>query len=116
MRNELKKRDGQRLRFSAVVDDFGTTKNYHGYDEPTILLTDIKFLEDGTEATDHLWFKVGVTIGRLNLTVGDTVEFDARVSTYVKGYVNHRQNIDDRTLDYRLSRPTKNSVVKEVKA
>lgn len=35
------------------------------------------------------------------------MQFDARVKEYEKGYVNYRQGIDERTVDYRLSHPTK---------
>jgi hypothetical protein len=43
----------------------------------------------------------------LELQPGDIVEFDARVGDYVQGYVNNREYIDERILDYKLNRPTR---------
>jgi hypothetical protein len=43
----------------------------------------------------------------LNLSVGDKIQFDARVGEYVKGYVNWREQIDERTIDYKLNYQTK---------
>ncbi len=41
------------------------------------------------------------------MTEGIVIAFYARVKPYTKGYVNHRQGVDDRQTDYRLSHPTK---------
>lgn len=106
MRKDLKKMDGKRTRFRATVERFGTKKNYHGYPEPTILFKDVFVVDTQQIACDHLWFTVGKTIAALMLNPGDTVEFDARVGVYVKGYVNHREYVDDRKMDYKLNRPT----------
>jgi hypothetical protein len=107
MRKELGKKDGQRLRFKATVQRFGTKTNYHGYPEKTVLLSDVFFASDGSVAADHLWFSVGKTIDSLGLTEGAIVAFDARIGTYEKGYVNYRKGIDDRSQDWKLTRPTK---------
>jgi hypothetical protein len=107
MRKELGKKDGQRLRFKAIVKRFGTRTNYHGYPEKTILLSDIVFERDGILATDHLWFNVGKTIESLGLVEGAIITFDARIGQYEKGYVNYRKGIDDRQIDWKLTRPTK---------
>lgn len=106
MRKELRKMDGQRTRFRATVERFGSKTNYHGYPEPTILFKDVYHIESQELACDHIWFTVGKTIAALGLTSGDTVEFDARVGSYMKGYVNYRKGIDESTLDYKLNRPT----------
>lgn len=44
------------------------------------------------------------------LAAGDVVEFDARVRPYVKGYVNRREYIDEREIDFKLGYPTRVSV------
>jgi hypothetical protein len=62
-------------------------------------------LETNELATDHIWFTVGKTIKELNLTIGEKIQFVARVTTYIKGYVNGF--IDERTVDLKLNRPTK---------
>lgn len=113
MRKDLKSIDGQRIRFRGIVERFGTKKNYHGYPEPTILFKDVHRVDNEMLVTDHVWFSAGKTILALNLSAGDVVEFDARVGDYVKGYVNHREGIDDRTLDYKLNRPTRFSKICE---
>lgn len=107
MRKKLKSVNGKRMRFRAIVERFGTKKNYHGYPEPTILLKQVTFVDNGVVATDHIWFTVGKTINKLMLKPGEIVEFDARVGEYIKGYVNHRDYIDERQVDYKLNRPTK---------
>jgi hypothetical protein len=107
MRKELKSIDGKRIRFRAVVERFGKKTNYHGYPESTILFKNVTRTDTSKQVTDHIWFTVGKTIEVLELQPGDIVEFDARVGDYVKGYVNNREYIDDRTLDYKLNRPTR---------
>lgn len=106
MRKELKEIDGTRLRFRAVVERFGT-KVYRDYEDTTILLKNVTRVDTGLQVTDHIWFTVGKTIDNLDLKPGEIVEFDARVGNYSKGYVNHRQGIDDRKIDYKLNRPTR---------
>lgn len=64
-------------------------------------------MDNNEFATNHIWFTVGKTIENLNLETGDIIEFDARITDYEKGYVNHRNFIDNRKMDYKLSRPTK---------
>lgn len=108
MRYQLKNINGQRMPFIATVERFGTKKNlYTRLPDKTILLKDVKFAETGKPATTHIWFTVGKTIDALNLSEGDIIKFEARVAEYVKGFVNYREYIDERTLDYKLNRPTK---------
>ena len=57
-----------------------------------------------------------MTIGNWsrNLKIGDKIEFDARVTTYMKGYMGRRDDVDAAALlekDYKLSRPTKIKVL-----
>jgi hypothetical protein len=103
MRKGLTEKCGRRERFSAKVERFGKKRNYHGFPEDTILLTNIKDAH-GTVVADHVWFSVGATFDWLN--AGDLIEFDARVTTYMKGYSDNDPD-NPRRMDYRLSRPTK---------
>jgi hypothetical protein len=107
MRKELKDKNEERTLFTAVVARFGTKANYHGYAENTMLLKNVRFAGTGEYATDHTWFTVGKTIGKLKLAVGDTIQFEARIGAYTKGYVNRRLNVNDSKTDYKLTRPTK---------
>ena len=107
MRKDLEKIENIRDRFSGIFEKFGTKKNYHGYPVETILLKDIKDKSDKI-VTDHLWFNKTKGFEKLGaLNNGDVIFFDARVTPYVKGYVNYRECVDERQVDYRLSHPTK---------
>jgi hypothetical protein len=106
MRDQLALIDGERLRFKATVERFGTKPSFRGGPKPTMLVRDVKLLTTEQLVTDHLWFTVGKTIDQLYLCPGDQIEFDARVGKYLKGYVSWRDGIDERELDYKLTRPT----------
>jgi hypothetical protein len=103
-RTKLKKMHGKRMTFRAVVGGFSMKANRFGQAE-TILLKDVSRIDTGQVVTDHVWFTKGVSWAGLH--EGDTVEFDARVGDYTKGYVNWREGIDERRLDYKLNNPTK---------
>ena len=112
MRTELKNINGKRGKFYGVFERYGSKTNWKGYPEDTVLLKDIKDL-NGKIVADHLWFNLTKgfeKIGEMN--EGIIIAFEARVKPYTKGYVNHREGIDDRQTDYRLSHPTKFSVIK----
>lgn len=104
MREQLKNIEGERVKFKAVVDRFGTKSNWYGFPQQTICFKNVKF-EDGSFATDHIWFTVGKTIEKLELKENDDVEFFARPSKYIKGYKN--RYVDERRIDYKLNNPTK---------
>ncbi|CAH0530728.1 hypothetical protein CTH30272_03070 [Allocatenococcus thiocycli] len=107
MRKELKAIDGQRMRFVARVGRFGEKSAFRGGPIPTILLNDVRIAETGKQVTDHLWFTKGKSWDLCK--VGLEVEFDARVTTYEKGYKGYRDDVYDApiTIDYKLERPTK---------
>jgi len=97
----------QRLQFIGVFRRFGIKTNWHGFPEKTILLNEIKNKEEKI-VSDHLWFNYTKGFQKLGeLKEGDTIEFHARVRKYAKGYVNNREYIDEREIDYKLSNPTK---------
>ena len=114
MRNELENRNGQRMRFVATVERYGSRSNWHGYPETTILLKDVRFASSGELASDHLWFKEGQWAWELE--VGMTFEFDARVDSYIKGYRGRRADelgFGVSTIDYHLERPSKVVVISQ---
>lgn len=107
MRKNLAKMNGERRRFIGTFKRYGTKSGWNGTPINTVLLTNI--LDSyGVEVADHLWFTMTIGFGNLGeLKEGDKIGFDARVKEYEKGYVNDRECIDDRKIDYRLSHPTK---------
>lgn len=106
MRQAFKKRDGERFTLKATVKRYGgklteiSRLGVYSWQE-TILLVDVIDASTGEYLTDHVWFKVGLTFERLMAQTGDTIQFDARIDSYVK-----RSGID-----YHLERPTKIKVL-----
>jgi hypothetical protein len=99
MRESLKQANDLRLRFIGTFVRYGTKTNYKGYQERTILLCNVVDTT-GQITTDHLWFNMTKQFDALGeLQEGDILSFDARVRPYVKGYVNWREDIDERTID-----------------
>ena len=111
MRKVLKESLGERRKFSGTFVKLGKKKNYVGYSEDTILIKNIKDLEDGKLVADHLWFSYTKGFQQILLIAGVHIEFEARIKKYEKGYRNTRYKIDHRTTDYKLSHPTKISLV-----
>lgn len=107
MRKNLKDILNKRMSFEAEVERFGSKTNYHGFPTPTILLKNLKSVEKEGILSDHIWLTVGKTIENAGLKEGDKIIFDGRVKTYIKGYVNWREGIDERTKDYKISHVTK---------
>ena len=78
-----------------------------------MLLKNIKDLKNNV-VCNHLWFNYTKQFKFLgDLKQGNIIKFDARVKEYIKGYVNNREFVDDRTFDYKLSYPTKISVIEK---
>lgn len=107
MRKALQKLGGhERHTFTAEFVRFGIKNGWKG-DVPTVLFKDVK-LGDKV-VCDHLWFTCGKQFDSLGLQIGDIVEFSARVASYVKGYMGHRDDVWDKEIeeDWKLSFPTK---------
>lgn len=113
MRKLLKQSDGERKRFNAKFSRIGKKRNFKGYSEDTILLTDVKDATTGVLITDHVWFTFTRGFDAANIREGDIIEFDARVKAYRKGWINRSLQINNQKTDFRLSNPTKISVVKK---
>ena len=107
MRKQLREFNGERMRFTAIVKRFGEKSAFRGPPLATILLTNVCIVESGQQVTDHLWFTKGKSWDAC--TEGCTVEFDARVTTYIKGYKGRRDDVFDAPveMDYKLERPTR---------
>lgn len=107
MREKLQEINQVRATFTGTFERLGTKTSY-GYTKQTVLLLNVKNAA-GEVVTDHLWFNLTKGFDRLGLTCGDTVQFDARVRKYIKGYRGWRDDVYDKPVetDYKLSHPTK---------
>lgn len=107
MREGLKNINGERLRFIAEFERFGSKKAFKGPPIITLLFTNIRD-KRGIIFTDHIWFTINKTFERLNLKPGDLISFDARVRSYIKGYRGNREDEYSKPVsrDYKLSHPT----------
>lgn len=107
-RVELEPFLGQRLRFRGTFKRFGTKPGYRGRPPlPTLILIDIHLAETGQYLCDHCWFNLGKKMAAIPFKLGVEVEFDATVERYIKGCKNNLEWVDERRLDYKLSRPGK---------
>jgi hypothetical protein len=107
MRKALATENGIRKKFRAVFSRVGKKVNYKGYSEETILLKNIMDLDTNKLVADHVWFSFTKGFEKISLAEGMMLEFEARVKEYKKGYVNKDLKINNSTLDYKLSHPTK---------
>lgn len=98
MREQLKKLDGRRAKFTASFVRYGSKPagRYPGC--VTLLFRDVAGTA-GEPITDHLWFRDCMAWRALNLQPGDRVAFEARAASYTKGYERDE-------MDYKLSHPT----------
>jgi hypothetical protein len=107
MRRDLAPENGKRKKFRAMFGRLGKKINYNGYSEETILLNTIVDVETGNVVADHVWFSYTQGFVKASLKLGDTLEFEARVKEYRKGYVNKNYKINNATADFKLSNPTR---------
>ena len=107
MRKELAAENGSRKKFKAVFSRIGKKVNYKGYSEETILLNNVVDLEANKVVADHVWFSYTQGFIKALISIGDTLEFEARIKEYRKGYVNKNYKINNSTTDFKLSNPTK---------
>lgn len=108
MRSQLKNINNHRAKFTGVFVRYGK-KHFKEHETTTLLFRNITALDTGRVMADHLWMNDTVLFQALGeLTPGDVVKFEARVTRYVKGYRGFR-DIPDKPVevDYRLSHPTK---------
>jgi hypothetical protein len=111
MRKELGQRSGTRKKFRGVFARFGKKVNFRGHTDMTVLLTHIVEADSSKPVADHLWFAYTKGFEDAKISEGVTVEFEARVKAYQKGYVNKKAGIKNQKQDYKLSHPTRIRVV-----
>ena len=111
MRKILKNHEGERKKFQATVVRFGKKINYLGYSEETLLLKKIIDVENNRVVSDHIWFTYSKAFQQVSISEGTQIQFEARIKKYTKGYINPRYKINQRNVDFKLSHPTKISVV-----
>lgn len=111
IRKRLAAEEGLRKKFRAVFSRFGKKVNYQGYTDTTVLLVNVVDLETNSTVADHLWFTYTKGFENARITEGSTIEFEARVKEYSKGYLNRKYGINQRKQDYKLSHPTKIKLV-----
>lgn len=107
MRKELEKIENYRGIFTGTFVRYGLKRGWNGIAKETILLLDIKD-DKGNILSDHLWFNLTKGFSALDLKVNDRVQFEARVTKYLKGYFGYRDDVYKPVeIDYKLSYPTK---------
>jgi len=115
MRKALKELGDYRGTFTGVFARYGSKHGWRGAVVRTLLFTDVR--HKGHRVCDHLWMNETRGFSSLsNLQPGDEVQFDARIARYYKGYLGDRDYLDPfdaLELDFKLSRPTKISIVKK---
>jgi hypothetical protein len=111
MRVKLGKDEGVRKKFIATFSRIGKKKNFKGYSEDTILLKNVTDAETSAVVADHIWFSYTKSFEKIILKEGVIIEFEARVKSYNKGYVNKAVGINQRKTDFKLSHPTKIKLV-----
>jgi len=107
MRDRLQPLLGQRLRFTALVQQKDNRRGYGGGEVETILLIEVRWADNGDLLTDHIWKDAGKW--SQSLSVGQRITFDATVATYKKGYGGMLANLLDeppQPIDFTLKRPT----------
>jgi hypothetical protein len=114
VRKDLSVYNDERRRFRGNVARFGKKVNFKGYSEETILVRNVEDIMTGDRVTDHVWFTFTKGFENAEVREGDRIEFDARVKAYKKGYVNKSLKTAKQTVDFKLSHPTKITVVKNV--
>lgn len=109
LRDQLKEILLQRKRFKGTFERYGLKRAYKGFPPITILLKDVMTIKE-EHLTDHLWFNYTKRFEALGtLYPGDVIAFNARVRTYVKGYVGRGE--DNRSIDYKMTHPSKVSLI-----
>ena len=112
MRNQFAENQDLRLKFNGTFIRFGMKNNFKGMPTETLLFKDVRSIDESIYE-DHIWFNMTKEFGKIEnqLKEGVIVEFEARIKMYIKGYVNKREYIDNREIDYKLSYPTKIKII-----
>jgi hypothetical protein len=108
MRKQFVENQNLRIKFIGTFIRFGMRNNFKGMPMETLLFKDIRSIDESIYE-DHVWFNMTKEFNKIEtqLKEGVIVEFDTRI----KGYVNRRELIDNREIDYKLSYPTKIRII-----
>ena len=86
-------------RYSAKFARYGSKNNRKNGLISTVLLEGVTNKE-GNLVCDHIWIDFTLDFAELKLQHGETISFDAKVSTYTKGYQDW--NADKLAVEYQL--------------
>ncbi|MFL5772834.1 MAG: hypothetical protein ACJ75F_06740 [Flavisolibacter sp.] len=106
MRKELASSRNKRESFTATFIRFGSKQHHRGTTATTLLFQGVKNAA-GITVADHLWFTMTKGFEQCGLHPGDHIAFEARVTSYSKGYKGLPKEIRKTSQDYKLSHPTK---------
>lgn len=111
MRDALKQiGNKERGTYVGVVSRLGYKTGYNGHGKPTFLIINLTDI-NGNLVADHLWINYTKQFQSLGiLATGDEVQFNARVSSYLKGYQGTDSTIRKKhpiQYDYKLEYPSK---------
>lgn len=114
MRKQLNYFLNKKVNAQGTIERYGTKTNFKGGDTITILLRDITLTDENEKniTIDHAWMKVGKTFARTNPTVNSLVSLNCHVKEYIKGYVNRREYIDERSVDVGVQRASQIKILK----
>jgi hypothetical protein len=120
MRKKLEKFGYNRYTFFATFERYGSKKNHFSIiPEVTMLFKNIRRKSSKDILADHIWLKCGKRMEDLGvLNKGDIIQFDARVTKYIKGYhgvVAQERGEEWSQEDWRLSTPTNVKIHKRQK-
>ncbi|BDZ31479.1 hypothetical protein RA086_09700 [Lactiplantibacillus sp. WILCCON 0030] len=97
----------KRYTFTGNFERYGYRHGYQ-YDEPTILLKDIR-LKGKQLVMTHLWFNLSKAFSDLGeLKRGDQLQFSGRIAPYIQDYQGHREDaFSETSVDYQIAYPSK---------
>lgn len=107
VRLELAPYFGTTRRFRGTIADFDSYRT-EGAHQETLVLVDLVETDGGETVADHLWMDYDDPLRRIDPKVGDTIEFDARIELYEKGYRGRDRQMRNRKpicVDFHLVDP-----------
>jgi hypothetical protein len=103
MKKRIKKISKDRKNFLAIFEGSFIENDYFGNQIKKIVFSNITD-NNGQLIKDKQEF---VFSGNFDLSIGDHVQFDARITKNTKGYLGSRKDIDQDELEIKLVRLTK---------
>lgn len=99
----------ERHTFVGEFVRYGYKNAFRSFPLKTVLLKNIHLIDSDETLTDHLWFNFTKEFESQNFQEGDLMQFDARVSFYLKGYMGYKEDVNCSPIskDCKLSYPTR---------